>query len=150
MMTDGTLRHARLADNIVAALNAKLAGGPCRAYGHNARVAAWESDAGYYPDVVVDCGPYDAKALAVTAPTVVFEVLSPSTRNSDFAEKVPDYRDTATITQIVLMEPDEPLLYVWTRTNAAWRERHIRGIDALLDLPDLQLSLPLAEIYADV
>lgn len=148
MMTGGTLRHTRIAGNIFTALRAKLGGGRCQPYLMNARVALRETDAGYYPDVVVDCGPYVGNALATSEPTVVFEVLSPSTRNTDFSEKVPDYRDTATMQQIVLVEPDERKLHVWTRKESGWRQSELGAASAVLELLSLGVSLTLDEIYA--
>src|SRR5262245_49147041 len=148
MMTGGTLRNETIALNIATALRAKLKGAPCRAYINNARVALREANAGYYPDVVVDCGPYAANALAVSKPTIVFEVLSESTRNNDFSEKVPDYRDTESVVQIVLVEPDEPRLHVWTKTGETWRQTEIAGA-SVLQLPSLGVALPLDEIYED-
>jgi Uma2 family endonuclease len=147
MMTGGTQRHNIITMNILVALRAKLKNGPCRPFALNGRVALQETDAGYYPDVVVDCGPYVGSALATSAPTVVFEVLSPSTRTKDFAEKVPDYRDTATIQQFVLVEPDERKLHVWTRGEKGWRQSELGVASAALELPSLGISLTLDEIY---
>lgn len=147
MMTGGTLRYTRIAGNIYTALRAKLGGGRCQPYLMNARVALKETDAGYYPNVVVDCGPYVGNALATSEPTVVFEVLSPSTRTTDFSEKAPDYRDTETMRQIVLVEPDERKLYVWTRTEKGWRQSELGPASAALELPSLGVSLTLDEIY---
>ncbi len=137
MMTGGTQRHNLIAGNIYGGLRARLAGAACRPYLMNARVALEETEAGYYPDVVVDCGPYVGNALATSRPTIVFEVLSPSTRHSDFSEKVPDYRDTATIQQIVLVEPDERKLHVWTRGEKGWRQSELGVASATLELPSL-------------
>lgn len=147
MMTGGTQRHNIIAGNIFGALKEKLRGGPCRPYAMNGRVALEETDAGYYPDVVVDCGAYVGNALATSKPTIVFEVLSPTTRNKDFSEKVPDYRDTPSIQQIVLVEPDEWKLYIWTRTENGWRQSEIGRDRSALDLPSLSVSLTLDEIY---
>lgn len=149
MMTGGTQRHNAIATNILVALRTKLGKGPCRAYAMNARVALRETEAGYYPDVVVDCGAYEAKALATTKPTIVFEVLSPSTRTGDFSEKVPDYRDTESIEQIVLVEPDEPLLHVWTKTGDAWRQFDVDEGKARLEIPSVGTFLTFEEIYED-
>ena len=148
MITGGTLRNATIALNIATALRAKLKGAPCRAYVNNARVALREANAGYYPDVVVDCGTYAPNALAVSKPTIVFEVLSESTRNSDFSEKLPDYRDTESVAQIVLVEPDERKLHVWTKSGETWRQTEVDG-DRVLQLPSLGVALTLEEIYED-
>jgi Uma2 family endonuclease len=146
MMTGGTRRNTRLATTIAGTLNARLRGGPCFAYAENLQVALSQAEAGYYPDVVVDCGAYDPNALTAGDPTVVFEVLSPCTRDTDFSEKVPDYRDSG-VKQIVLVEPDEPLLHVWTYDHGRWRETRIAGLEASLALPALGFTLPLAEMY---
>ncbi len=145
MMTGGTLRHTLVSGNIFATLRERLKGSPCRVYAADARVALREVDAGYYPDVVVDCGPYDGGALAAIRPTVVFEVLSPGTRSSDFSEKVPDYRDTESIVQIVLVEPDERKVYSWINANGGWRQYEISEGD--LPLPSLGFSLAFDDIY---
>ncbi|MGH6949668.1 MAG: Uma2 family endonuclease [Vitreimonas sp.] len=147
MMTGGTQRHNHIATNILVALRAKLGKGPCRPYAMNARVALRETEAGYYPDVVVDCGTYAANALAATKPTVVFEVLSPSTRNKDFSEKVPDYRDTESVVQIVLVEPDERRLHVWTKIGDNWRQSDVNDSNGVLELPSIGASLTFDEIY---
>jgi Uma2 family endonuclease len=147
MMTGGTMRHTTIAGNIFIALRAKLGGGRCRPYLMNARVALKETEAGYYPDVVVDCGAYVANALATSEPSVAFEVLSPSTRTRDFSEKVPDYRDTDSMQQIVLVEPDERKLHVWTRSEKGWRQSEPGAASAALDLPSLGIALTLDEIY---
>jgi Uma2 family endonuclease len=147
MMTGGTQRHNLIAGNIFSSLKAKLRGGPFRPYAMNGRVALEETEAGYYPDVVVDCGAYVGSALATTQPTVVFEVLSPTTRNTDFSEKVPDYRDTASIQQIVLIEPDERKLYVWTLRENGWRQSELGAASVALDLPALGIAITLDEIY---
>lgn len=146
MMTGGTKRHNQISLNIAAALKSRLRGSPCQPFANDLLVET-DVKATYYPDVVVDCGPHKNEALVAATPVAVFEVLSPSTRNGDFAEKVPDYRDTASIKQIILVEPDERKLHVWTRTNNGWRQSEIGPTAAALDLPALGISLTLDEIY---
>jgi len=146
MMTGGRKGNNQIALNIAAALKAKLKGSPCRAFTNDLMVET-DVEATYYPDVVVDCGPHDANALVAATPRAVFEVLSPTTRTGDFTEKVPDYQDTASIQQIVLVETDEPKLYVWTRGNDEWRESLIGPESGRLSMPHLGLDLTFAEIY---
>lgn len=148
MMTGGTRRNAHIALNIGAALRAKLGAGPCRAYLSDVAVALREVDAAYYPDVVVDCGPYEGASRIAGRPTIVFEVLSPSTRDTDFSEKVPDYRDTETIEQIVLVEPDERRVHTWIKSNGRWRQAEFDAQKPELPLPSLGTSLTFDEIYA--
>lgn len=146
MMAGGTKRHNQICLNVASALKAKLRGSPCQPFANDLLVGT-DVQATYYPDVVVDFGPHDGDTLVAATPTIIFEVLSPSTRNGDFAEKVPDYRDTATIQQIVLVEPDERKLHVWTRGEKGWRQSELGVATAVLDLPSLGVSLTMDEIY---
>jgi len=151
MMTGGTLRNTRMAQSIAGALNDKLKGGPCYAYVENAKVKLTLADAGYYPDVVVDCGGYDPDAKQTAEPVVVFEVLSASTRNTDFSDKVPDYRDTPSVRQIVLVEPDKRFVHtwVWDDNRQKWRETDVDEGKGVLKLPSLGIELTLDEVYKD-
>ena len=48
----------------------------------------------------------------------------------------------------VLIERDKPLIEVFDRAGEAWfEEGMIEGLDAVLDLSALDLTIPLAEIY---
>ena len=51
----------------------------------------------------------------------------------------------------VLVERDKPVIEVFERAGEAWfKERLIEGLDAVLDLSALGLTIPLAEIHRDV
>jgi len=58
-----------------------------------------------------------------------------------------DYQAVPSVQQIVFVEQDRPTLLSWTRETDGWRLREIEGLNAALDLPSLDLALPLTEIY---
>ena len=80
-MSGGSPTHARLQLRVGAALDAALRGRPCAAYGPDLRLYFPTLDESAYADAVVICGPVvlDADPQGATNPTVVCEVLSPST-----------------------------------------------------------------------
>src|SRR3712207_6861743 len=49
-------------------------------------------DVFYYPDIVVSCHPSGIERLYLRLPTLIFEVLSPSTESIDRREKKMSYR----------------------------------------------------------
>jgi Uma2 family endonuclease len=51
----------------------------------------------YYPDALVDCDRPDTAATEAPQPTVVFEVLSKSTRDTDLDTKLPAYEATPAV-----------------------------------------------------
>ena len=104
------------------------------------------------PDVTIDCAGVQPEALEATAPTVVFEVLSPSTRTFDQVRKVDEYKTVETMRAIVLIDPDRPRVLLWSRggENDAWTDVELIGLEAALDLDAVKASLPLSDIYEDV
>jgi Uma2 family endonuclease len=149
MMTGGTLGHNHIALNIPSRLKEKLRSGPCRPENSDTKVVAAHGQS-FYPDCTVDCGPFDPLATQAAEPTIVFEVLSPSTRDDDLSIKLPSYQATPSIRQIVYVEPNRVHLLVWERTAEGWIESEIVHPEASLQLAVGDATLTMAEIYEDL
>ena len=149
LMVGGTIGHNDITDNIHAALRTRLRGTPCRARAVQTRVRA--ADEHYvYPDVVVSCTPRRPDELFIDDPVVVIEVLSPSTAHYDQTEKRWVYQAIPSLRQLVYVSPNEAKLELVTREpDNSWRSIFITGLDTDLALASLDLTLPMAEIYAD-
>jgi Uma2 family endonuclease len=101
-----------------------------------------------YPDVTVVCRPVAARADRVS-PTVIFEVLSPSTALTDQRVKPLDYASVASVQTYVTLE-QEAMRAVVRRRHGAWEKEPVEGPDAILGLPEGGVELPLAAIYEGV
>jgi Uma2 family endonuclease len=101
-----------------------------------------------YPDVTVVCGPVAARADRVS-PTVIFEILSPSTALTDQRVKLIDYASVASVQAYVTLE-QEAMRAVVRRRHGAWEDEKVEGPDAVLGLPEVGVELPLAAIYDGV
>jgi len=147
MMAGATKNHDRVTVNLIIALGSRLRGGPCfpttddvaaRMPGGNIR----------RPDVTVDCGRGRGDDLQSTEPAVFFEVLSPSTRSFDFIVKAEEYKALPSLRHFALIDPERPWVRLWSRgEDGAWRGDELRSLDAVLDLPGVDVNLPLREIY---
>ena len=103
------------------------------------------------PDVGVDCGPRDPNGTKAALPRLVIEVLSPSTRDFDTFKKLEEYKETRGVEHIVLVEPNEPLAFLWSRDGAhGWVESRPRGLDVNIELPAIGVVLRMAAIYEGV
>ncbi len=149
MMAGGTRRHARVTSNLIARLDQKLTGGPCAPYPGDLAVRVSHRRI-RRPDVSVDCTAGDGDDLEAAEPRVLFEVLSPSTRGIDLVRKSDEYRQLPSVRHIVLIEPDRAKVLVWSSDGGTWSSETIEGLDATLELPAIDVSLPLSEIYAGV
>ncbi len=147
-MASATQGHNIIKVNIISMLRAKWRGGSCRPCDSDTKVVANAQSC--YPAVTVDCGPLLANATAASEPKIVLEVLSPSTRDSVFAEKLPAYQPAATL-QIVFAAPGRMHLYVRNRRlDGARVESEVARPDQPLALPSIAAELALTAIYEDI
>jgi Uma2 family endonuclease len=142
--------HAAIAINVAVLLSAALRDKPCRVYGSDLRVRVEATGLATYPDLTVVCGsfeadPEDAGGNTGINPTLLVEVLSPSTQDYDRGEKLEHYKRISSLREIVLVAHDERRLELWSRTDAGWTLDVVR--EGSLRLRSLACSIELAEVY---
>ncbi len=85
--------HNVAAGNCFVALRARLAGSNCRVFMSDVKTRIEPSAAFFYPDLVVPCDARDrATPEYVSYPSLIVEVLSPSTAAFDRGAKFGAYR----------------------------------------------------------
>jgi Uma2 family endonuclease len=139
--------HDDIVVNVLAELRNQLRGGGCRPFTSDGSI---ETKPGQIrrPDVGVDCGRRDPNATKATSPRVVAEVLSPTTRDFDTIGKVEEYKLVDSLQRIVVIEPNAPEVIVWVRgDDRSWRKAVYRGLEQEIDMPEIGVTLALAEIY---
>jgi Uma2 family endonuclease len=102
-MSGGTERHDLAAGLLYELLapGARLAG--CRPFAGN-RIVQTPLGSAYYPDVMVACGQAPHR-LYETSPSLVVEVLSPSTGGIDRREKALAYSSLPSLQALILVDP---------------------------------------------
>ncbi|MEP7143144.1 MAG: Uma2 family endonuclease [Ferruginibacter sp.] len=100
----------------------------------------------FYPDVMVAL-PED-KEYYSTRPVLIAEVLSESTRKFDMIDKFIQYQKLETLQYYLLAEPDKCLVIVHRKTaDNGWQIDTYTSITDVIDLPALQISIALKDIY---
>jgi|ERR1700722_5866613 len=102
-----------------------------------------------YPDAFIVRSPIASRALVVHDPVVVFEILSPGTSDKGHFEKNLEYRDTPSIQRYVMLEQSRRGATVFSRNGDDWFGHVLTG-DAMIELPEVELVLPLADLYEGV
>jgi Uma2 family endonuclease len=98
--------HVTATMNVAMALRQHLKGSPCRTFATDMKLRVEAADAFYYPDVMVTCSAADAAdPLIKREPTLVVEVLSPSTAAYDRGEKFAAYRLLPSLQEYLLVDP---------------------------------------------
>jgi Uma2 family endonuclease len=149
-MAGGTPEHAAVAANVIAALHRQLAGSGCRVYTSDLRVRVSATGLTTYPDVTVVCGeretdPQDANT--VINPTLIVEVLSPSTAAYDRGEKLAHYQQIPSLREVVLIDHAEQLIEVLRRTQTGFVRTEHRSREPVL-LAAVSAELTLEAVYS--
>ena len=121
----GALRtHARIVGNLYYALRTQLAGRRCQPFSESSKVEV-EARAVFYPDVFVTCDERDLKTdYLFRFPTLIGEVLSPSSERYDRGVKFAAYRKLETLKEYVLIHPDTREVTVFRKNAAGHFELH--------------------------
>jgi len=152
-MSGASIPHGRITSNLHAELASQIKGSSCESFVADLRVEVQRSGLFTYPDIAVVCGPHeyrDSKADTLLNPTVIFEVLSPSTENYDRGKKFAHYRLIPSLQVYVLVSQDQPLIECFHRQGETWNLIIAEGLDASLRIEEIGVEIPLREIYARV
>jgi Uma2 family endonuclease len=150
-MSGARQEHNRVAENIFLALGNKLKGKSCRPHTSDTRVHIQQNTLFTYPDLSVVCGDpeyLNNDELNLLNPTVIFEVLSPSTQSYDKGEKFSLYRDIPTLKEYVLVDPD----HIWAdvfhlNERGHWQLTEYRSITETLQIKAIKVSLKMSIVY---
>lgn len=150
-MVGGTDRHNRIALNLVTALDAHARKRSCGLFmaDMKVRLQVAGEDAFYYPDLMVACDPADDHPYYRTAPCLLLEVLSRSTRRIDEREKLFAYTTIPALREYLVVDQDEPRVTVHYRGPEGWTTSTVAG-EGAVDIECLETRLDLATLYADL
>ncbi|HZQ07760.1 MAG TPA: Uma2 family endonuclease [Anaerolineae bacterium] len=154
-MAGGSLNHGVIQGNVITSLNNALADKPCRVTTSDVRLLIKRRGDYTYPDAMVICGKTEfqiGRTDVVTNPTVIVEVLSPSTRNYDLLEKFALYKQIDSLQEYVLIDSQRvhvTLLRRETETGK-WTLEMLDASTDILTLTSLEIQIPLASLYSKI
>ncbi|MBI4957201.1 MAG: Uma2 family endonuclease [Myxococcales bacterium] len=152
-MGGGTPEHARLAARLILRLGAALEGGPCAAFSSDLCVRVDATGLATYPDVTVICGEPEverSRQRAVTNPTLLVEVTSPSTAAYDRGVKLGHYRHIVSLREVVIVAHDERRIEIHRReADGSWSQ-HVARAGEVLRLASVACALSVDDVYQGV
>ncbi|AMA09121.1 MULTISPECIES: Uma2 family endonuclease [unclassified Picosynechococcus] len=151
-MAGGTGNHNLISSNLLILLKNGLRAAGCRTYISDMKVNVGDRRRFFYPDLVVTCDQRDEPQLSyIQFPTVIVEVLSPSTESFDRGRKFEFYREIPSLQEYLLINVDQYLVECFRRQKAdIWLLQTYKGLEAIAHIEALNLNAPLQEIYGDV
>lgn len=149
-MTGVRRSHGRVLSNLVRILGNELLGSPCQVFADSMKLQVAD-DTILYPDVFVTCSPADlATEQIFREPTLVIEVLSPSTQAYDRSKKFALYRRLASLQEYTLVDPETRRVEAFRRTPADQWVLHDMSDDDAMQVASLGCALRLADIFAGI
>lgn len=150
-MSGASREHILIAGNCAREIGNQFKGRCCEVYSNDMRVKVSATGLYTYPDVVIVCGQpefLDAEVDTLLNPTVLIEVLSPSTESYDRGAKAEQYRRIPSLREHVLIAQDRPHVDVLIRqADGSWLLRETSELDQVVSLPSVSVSLSMREIY---
>jgi Uma2 family endonuclease len=142
--------HGCVVANLMRQFGNQLAGSPCRAFSENMKLQIAD-DTVLYPDVFVTCDRADlATDLIFRAPTVVVEVLSPSTQSYDRSQKFALYRRLTSLQEYLLVDPDTRRVEGFRRDALGQWVLHDMSDGPALEAASVGATVPLADVFDGV
>jgi Uma2 family endonuclease len=153
-MAGASPKHNVICGNLIRALGDRLRARRCAVMPSDQHVYIEATDLGTYPDVTVLCAAAQYHRdfpQSLVNPSLLVEVLSPSTEAYDRGAKFDHYAHLSSLREYVLVSTDRIAVDHFLReADDTWRLTTVRGKEGVLRLPSLDMAVPLAEIYENL
>ncbi len=152
-MSGASFAHNFITANTANQLYNQLIDSECQVVTNDMRMKAIETESYFYPDIVVVCGEpraEDDTFDTLLNPTLIVEVLSPSTAAYDRGEKFAHYQQIASLQAYILVSQDKIRVEHYCREETEWRRADFQGLEEVLPLSSIDCELRLQDIYRRV
>src|SRR5438874_5807992 len=144
--------HSTICFNLASAIGFQIKDKTCHGFSPNMKVRAGIGGLYAYPDLMIVCGEarfHDEYCDVLLNPTVIFEVLSPSTQKYDRGEKFRRYRtEIESLQDYVLVSQDQfRVEHHHREADGTWSQTEVIGKAGVVVLKSIECSVPLSEIH---
>lgn len=146
--------HNRVVANLIGGLYRQPRPSFCQVCPSDMRVRVHATGLHTYPDVVVVCGVpqfLDERRDTLLNPSLLVEVLSPSTEAYDRGRKSEHYRSIESLREYLLVASDHVHAELYTRQpDGPWLFTSADRLEDSLDLQSIGCRLALADLYGNI
>jgi Uma2 family endonuclease len=151
-MPGASPEHVDIASNTHTELGICLKGTACKVCNSDLKVRTGTKYS--YPDLTIVCDKplyeYDADGNSILLnPTLIVEVLSPSTEAYDRGDKFAAYRELKSFREYLLMSQTQPLVEQYSKQpDGSWKFLETKGLEASVRLETINCTLALRDVYS--
>ena len=153
-MAGASINHNTIQSNLIGTIHPFLKGKDCNIYASDLRVFVKSKEAFFYPDATIVCGEIElAEEFKETVknPSVVFEILSPSTEHYDMGKKFFNYMQIDTLKETIAIDSREMNIKIGRRkANNLWAFEELTQANQIFAIETIQFSMSVQDIYNQV
>lgn len=153
-MQGASLKHNQIVTNLVANIATYLKGKSCQVFPSDLRTKIPSSDTFTYPDLSIVCGEpelMDEQFDTILNPSVIIEVLSPSTEKYDRGNKFFYYMQIKSLSEYFMISSIETYIHIARKqSDNSWKFEEIKDASASFTINTIQHNIALADIYYNV
>ena len=148
-MSGASREHHFICQNILLALLYSTKPLGFNVFIENMKVKIQNENQYYYPDIFITREPEtDENKYVQFEPELIVEVLSETTRAKDMVDKFIQYRKINSLNYYLIVEPEKYLVLCnFKDEKGEWDMVSYTQPDEIIQLPKLNISLSLADIY---
>lgn len=153
-MSGASLNHNKIHTNLIGELYLKLKGKACSVYPAELRLYVKAKESYFYPDATIICGDpemADDKLDMITNPSVIFEILSPSTSDYDMGRKFFFYMQISSLKEYIMIDSQKQSIRVWRKSddhNLQFQE--LSADTDFLEIASIEQSIRIEDLYSGV
>jgi Uma2 family endonuclease len=148
------LSHNLICTNSSAILIRELSNKNCYVLALRMRVKTLATRRYSYPDIVLICGEPEFIGYerdTITNPTILIEILSPTTEKEDRGKKLREYRQIESLQEYLLISQETPQIERYLRQKEKdWLYSEVSGLESKIVLPSIGITLALSDVYKKV
>jgi Uma2 family endonuclease len=150
-ISGASFKHNIIEDNLRGLVGVFLKGKKCRSFGSNLRVHIPKNNLYTYPDILIVCDKpifQDDTFDTLLNPTVIIEILSPSTANYDRGAKFDLYREIDSLKEYILIDSSTVHFVNYLKNvDNTWTLSESKSLADLFFISSIGLQTALADVY---
>lgn len=153
-MAPVSLAHIDIVANLLREIGSFLKGKPCRITPSDLRISIPSANSYTYPDATIICGKpemEDEKFDTAKNPTVIFEVMSGSSKEYDSGNKFLYYQRIPSLQEYILIDSKKMSVAIYRRQTAdLWKIETLEDATAVIYIRSIDYNLSFDDLYFEV
>lgn len=153
-MAGASFAHEDVTGNFYRTVGNFLEDKSCRIFLSNVRIQIEEYSLFTYPDLSIFCEKinfYKDRNDTATNPTVLIEVLSPSTQNYDRGDKFSLYRDLPSLKEYILISSTQVLVeHYLKQADNKWQLTVYKSKNNKITIQSINFTIEIEKLYRNV